>query len=327
LHSDKGLNRRCELAFLRSNAFTIYLSTIKIQCSRRAELTSCFIKALYFPEIVLAFNEFFTFDDEMYGTTRPLKSSVCVTTPAISFVDSFLENASQSIQNNVSQKPNCMSLDFISLETIQEIAQQYGYWAVFLGILLENLGLPIPGETVTLAGGFLAGNDQLNYWIVLADAASGAFLGGNIGYWIGRRGGWPLLLRVGRIFRIQDDRLESLKRQFSENAAKTVFLGRFIALLRTFASPLAGIVQMPFLTFTIYNTLGAITWASVMVSLSYFAGQVVPLEKLVAWAGQFAFVMLLIAIAWIVVPFWLESRKVKEIINDVQPDDQPIGEP
>jgi membrane protein DedA with SNARE-associated domain len=219
-----------------------------------------------------------------------------------------------------------MSLDFISIETIEKVAQQYGYWAVFLGIFLESLGLPIPGETVTLAGGFLAGNDQLNYWIVLADASLGAILGGNVGYWIGRRGGWALLLRVGRLFRVGEEQMESLKRQFGENASRTVFVGRFIALLRTFASPLAGIVQMPYLTFTVYNTLGAITWASVMVSLSYFAGQFVPLEKMVAWAGQFAFVMLFIAIAWIAVPLWLESRKVKEAAEtDSQPDDQPAS--
>ena len=219
-----------------------------------------------------------------------------------------------------------MSLDFISIETIEKVAQQYGYWAVFLGIFLESFGLPIPGETVTLAGGFLAGNGQLDYWLVLANAVAGAILGGNVGYWIGRQGGWRLLLRVGRFFRIGEERLEALRRQFSENAARTVFMGRFIALLRTFASPLAGIVQMPYLTFTIYNTLGAITWASVVVSLSYFAGQFVPLEKMVAWAGQFAFVMLFVAIAWIGIPLWLESRKIKEVVEtDPKRDDQPAS--
>lgn len=205
-----------------------------------------------------------------------------------------------------------MSLDFISLETIEELAQQYGYWAVFLGILLENVGFPIPGETVTLAGGFLAGSHQLNYWIVLADAIAGATIGGNIGYWVGRQGGWPLLVNVGRVFRVREEQLVSLKNQFSENAAKAVFLGRFIALLRMFASPLAGIAQMPYLKFMLYNTLGAAVWASVMVTLSYFAGQVVPLEKLVEWASRFAIVMLLLAAAWIVVPLWLEARKAKQ---------------
>lgn len=205
-----------------------------------------------------------------------------------------------------------MSLDFVSLESIQALAQQYGYWAVFLGILLENIGLPIPGETVTLAGGFLAGSDQLNYWIVLSDAILGATIGGNIGYWVGRSGGWPLLLGVGRVFRVQEPQLISLKNQFSENAAKAVFLGRFVALLRIFASPLAGIAQMPYSRFMLYNTLGAAVWASVMVTLSYFAGQVVPLEKLVTWASKFAIVTLLIVIAWIVIPLWWESRKAKQ---------------
>jgi membrane protein DedA with SNARE-associated domain len=87
-----------------------------------------------------------------------------------------------------------MSLEFISLEKIQEIAHQYGYWAVFIGILLENLGIPLPGETVTLVGGFLAGSGQLNYWFVLGSAILGAVIGGTCGYWIGRYTGWPFSL-------------------------------------------------------------------------------------------------------------------------------------
>lgn len=205
-----------------------------------------------------------------------------------------------------------MSLDFISVETIQDFAQHYGYWAVFLGILLENIGIPIPGETVTLAGGFLAGNHQLSYWLVLGNAVLGATLGGNVGYWVGRYGGWPLLLAIGRLFRVEEVRLIALRDQFSENATKAVFLGRFVALLRIFASPLAGIAQMPYLKFLFYNTLGAFAWALTMVSLSYFAGQFIPLDQLVAWASQFALLTLLIVLAWLIVPFWLESRKAKQ---------------
>ncbi|MFM7368608.1 MAG: DedA family protein, partial [Sphaerospermopsis kisseleviana] len=97
-----------------------------------------------------------------------------------------------------------MSFELFSLENIQEFAQSYGYWAIFLGILLENLGIPLPGETVTLVGGFLAGSDELNYWLVLGDAVTGAVIGGTFGYWIGRVGGWPFLLQVGKIFRISE---------------------------------------------------------------------------------------------------------------------------
>jgi len=209
-----------------------------------------------------------------------------------------------------------MSLDFISLENIQEIAHQYGYWAIFLGILLENLGIPLPGETVTLVGGFLAGNDELNYWLVLADAASGAAIGGICGYWIGRIGGWSLLMRLASLLRISEVKVLGIKEKFSENAAKTVFFGRFFALLRIFASPLAGIAEMPFTKFLLYNFLGAGAWASTMVSLAFFAGKVVSLEELVKWVGQFAILALLILVALIAVPLWLESRQVKEITTE-----------
>lgn len=200
-------------------------------------------------------------------------------------------------------------MEFISVETIQALAQQYGYWAIFFGILLENLGLPIPGETVTIVGGFLSGSDQLTYGWVLTDAAAGATIGGNIGYWIGRKGGLPLLLTVGKFLRIPESQIQNLRSQFSENAVKAVFIGRFIALLRVFASPLAGIAEMPYWKFTLYNTLGAVAWATVMVSLAFFAGQLVPLEKLIALASQFSLAALGLVVLAIGLPIFLESRK------------------
>lgn len=205
-----------------------------------------------------------------------------------------------------------MSLELISLDTIQQLAHEYGYWAVFLGIMLENTGLPIPGETISLVGGFLAGNDELDYWYVLGCAIAGAVIGDNLGYWIGFYGGWPLLLRIGQLFRIDEERLLEVREQFSKNAAKAVFLGRFVALLRIFAGPLAGIAQMRYTTFLLCNFAGAATWASVMISLSYFVGRVVPLSTLVAWVAQFAVVALLLVIAWIVVPIWLELRRSRQ---------------
>ncbi|NET01120.1 MAG: DedA family protein [Sphaerospermopsis sp. SIO1G2] len=204
-----------------------------------------------------------------------------------------------------------MSFELISLESIQEFAQSYGYWAIFLGILLENLGIPLPGETVTLVGGFLAGSDELNYWLVLGDAVAGAVIGGNCGYWIGRVGGWPFLLQVGKIFRISEERLLGIKEQFGENAAKAVFFGRFFALLRIFAAPLAGIAEMSFGKFLVYNLAGATAWGSAMVTLAFFAGKIVSLEQLVAWVSQFAILALIILVAVIAIPIWWESRQVK----------------
>ncbi len=214
-----------------------------------------------------------------------------------------------------------MSFEFLSPEIIEQIAQKYGYWAVFFGIFLENLGLPIPGETVTIVGGFLAGSHQLEVQWVLLDAACGAAAGGTVGYAIGAKGGWALLTKLGQLLRFKESQLEDLRRKFSENAGKAVFFGRFIALFRVFASPLAGISGMPFWTFMGYNVAGAITWASVMVGLSYFAGQVVPLEKLIDFATQFAFVALLLVAVAIGLPLWLESRKKdEEILPSVTKD-------
>ena len=201
-----------------------------------------------------------------------------------------------------------MSFDLISLEMIQTLAREYGYGAVFLGMLLENMGIPIPGETITIVGGFLAGSGELNYWWVLASAIGGAVLGDNFGYWIGYYGGWALLTRLGRLFRIREEQLIGVRDRFSQNAAKAVFLGRFVALLRIFAGPLAGIARMPYPQFIFFNLAGATIWASVMVSLAYFIGKLVPLEQLIAWVAQFTLLTLVGVAGWIGLSAWLDSR-------------------
>ncbi|MBF2083948.1 DedA family protein [Thermoleptolyngbya sp. C42_A2020_037] len=206
-----------------------------------------------------------------------------------------------------------MSLELLSLEALENLAHEYGYWVVFLGIMLENTGVPLPGETITLVGGFLAGSDELNYWLVLASATAGAVLGDNFGYWIGYFGGWPLLVRAGRVFRIEESRLLAVRKQFSENAARAVIFGRFLALLRIFAGPLAGIAQMPYPQFLLCNLIGALSWASVMVTLAFFVGKLIPLEQLVTIVGQFAVVALLLFCAAIALPIWLEHRAKQEL--------------
>ncbi len=196
-----------------------------------------------------------------------------------------------------------MVFDWLSVETLQSLAQQYGYVVVFLGILLESLGLPLPGESIVLVGGFLAGHGELAFtWVVLS-AIAGAILGGNCGYWVGVYGGWPLLLKVGQFFRVQEEALNDLQERFSENAGRAVFLGRFVALLRIFASPMAGIAKMSYGRFMIYNCAGAIIWAATMVSLAFFAGQLISLGELVAVVSEFSLVILGALVAWLVFPY------------------------
>lgn len=199
--------------------------------------------------------------------------------------------------------------ELVSIELVQDIAREYGYWAVFVGVLLENMGIPIPGETVTLVGGFLAGSDELNVWYVLGAATSGAILGDSGGYLLGYYGGWPLLVRVGKLLKVPESTLMGLRDRFSKNADKAVLFGRFVTLLRVFAGPLAGITRMPYPKFLLCNAIGAATWASVMVSLTYFLGQLVPLPVIMKWTAQFAGVAFVLVVGAIAVAWWLESRR------------------
>ena len=199
--------------------------------------------------------------------------------------------------------------ELISLELVQDVAREYGYWAVFCGILLENMGIPLPGETITLVGGFLAGSHELSVWYVIGAATAGAIIGDNGGYLLGYYGGWPLLVKVSGWFGVPEPRLEEVRDRFSKSAGKAVLLGRFVALLRVFAGPLAGITRMPYPKFLLCNAIGAATWASVMVSLAYFFGQLVPLPVLMKWVGQFAGTTLCIVVGWIITVWWIESRQ------------------
>ena len=194
----------------------------------------------------------------------------------------------------------------LDLDTIQAIIKDYGYWSVFFGIALENAGVPLPGETLTVVGGFLAGSGDLKYGGVLGCAISGAILGDSCGYWLGRWGGWPVLTRLGKLLRISDEKLETTRDRFNKNAGAAVFFGRFVALLRIFAGPLAGIVAMPYWKFLIYNAAGAIVWGTVTVTLAFVGGQLVPLETLVGWMGNFATAILGILILAIALPIVID---------------------
>lgn len=209
-----------------------------------------------------------------------------------------------------------MSLELFSLETVQEIARLYGYWAVFIGIALENMGIPLPGETIVIVGGFLAGSSELNYGYVLGSAIAGAVLGDNFGYWAGRVGGWQLLVKIARVFRIEEQKLEQVRDRYTKNAAQAVFFGRFVTLLRIFAGPLAGITKMPYKQFLLCNFGGAAVWATTIVTLAFVLGKVVSLEQIISWVAQFGIAALLLVIAIPVAHFGWEYAQSKLLPKD-----------
>jgi membrane protein DedA with SNARE-associated domain len=190
-------------------------------------------------------------------------------------------------------------MDFLhnSLQLIEQYMLAYGYWAVFFGVMLENAGLPIPGETILLVGGYFAASrpDQFNLIRVMLTAATGAVIGDNIGFAIGHHYGRGFLLRIGRFFFLTPKRFEHMENYFFKHGNKTILVARFITGLRVFAALLAGASRkMPWRVFLAYNVAGAILWAVVITLLGYLFGQSLPL--LVKWVGRTGTILLVAAI-------------------------------
>ena len=201
--------------------------------------------------------------------------------------------------------------EFLSTANLEDLLNTWGYGVVFAAMVLESAGLPLPGETVTLLGGYAAGSGHLNLAGVIAAASSGAMVGDSIGYWVGRRAGWPLLLRVGRWLRQSPEQMETLRIQFLNHAGKSVLLGRFVAVLRVLAGPMAGAVGMPYGRFLVFNCTGALLWATTMVSLAWLGGRWIPFQRMVEGVLEFGIGALVLVALIVAVPkllSWWESR-------------------
>src|SRR6266550_8006074 len=181
------------------------------------------------------------------------------------------------------------------LSTLLSYFAQYGYWVVFFGVMLENAGVPVPGETILLAAGFFAASGHFNIALVMAIACLGAVLGDNAGYFIGRKLGRATLLRIGRFVCLTPKRLVMFETFFAQHGDKTILVARFITGLRVFAALLAGASKMRWRVFFVYNVAGALLWSIVITTLGYLFGQSLPL--LVKWVGRSGTILLIVAIA------------------------------
>jgi membrane-associated protein len=160
------------------------------------------------------------------------------------------------------------------LDLLRTLLTRYGYWAVGITLLLENAGLPVPGETVLLLASFLAySKDELQLSWVIAVAICAATVGDNLGFLIGSRGGRPFLERYQRRFRLKAEIFARGEELFARYGGATVFFARFVFGLRVIAGPLAGVLRMPWRSFAVWNFLGAVVWVSVISFVGYTFGQ------------------------------------------------------
>lgn len=188
---------------------------------------------------------------------------------------------------------------------LTDLFARYGYFVVFFGVLLENAGVPVPGETILLAGAALARFGHLSLVWVVATAVMGAVLGDNVGFVIGRRGGRRLLERHGRIFGFTARRLDQFDGFFARHGAKTVFAARFVTGLRVVGAVLAGASTLPWGRFLIFNAAGAVAWACTFGAVGYALGY--SWETIERWIGHLGLV-LLVAVAVVAVFAMVRSR-------------------
>ena len=215
--------------------------------------------------------------------------------------------------------------ELLDLATVSALLQQWGYGLVFVAMLLENAGLPLPGETITLLGGYAAGSGHLNLLGVVAAATSGAILGDNLGYWLGRRLGWAVMLRLGRLLRQSDGQMEELRVRFLLHAGKSVFLGRFVAVLRVIAGPMAGAVGMPYRKFLLCNAAGALVWATTMVSLAWLGGRWIPFKSMAKGVVEFGLGVLVLVVLLLLIPRFMSRLEAKSQLKHGEIC-EPVGE-
>ena len=152
------------------------------------------------------------------------------------------------------------------------LVHDYGLIALFLIVMLESGGVPLPGETALVAAGVFASQGELNIVEVIAVAAAAAIIGDNLGYWAGRTGGRKLLERSKFLSRWMERVLPWAEGFFHRHGAKTIFIGRFFSVLRVTAAWMAGVSRMQWLKFLAWNAAGGICWAVLVGLVAYYLG-------------------------------------------------------
>jgi membrane protein DedA with SNARE-associated domain len=206
------------------------------------------------------------------------------------------------------------------LDAVMSRLADYGAGIVFLTILVESSGLPVPGESLLVAAGVLAGQGRLPFWEVFLAAWAGGFAGDNIGYALGRRYGRGFVYRYAARFGIPRERVLHLERRFLERGPPIILFARFVFILRQLSGFLAGTAGMPYGRFSLFNLLGAALWPLAYCGGAYALGSAV--EAYLA-AGRWVFagvaVVFVIALGLTIRTFLREARGSADVSGEPPP--------
>ncbi len=192
---------------------------------------------------------------------------------------------------------------------------------------IESTGIPFPGETMLIAAAIYAGSTHhLALWLVITAAAAGAILGDNLGFWVGREGGYRLLRRYGHVIRLDERKLKLGQYLFLKHGGKVVFFGRFVAVLRAWAAFLAGTNRMPWPRFLVYNVAGGTLWATLYGLGGYVLG-----NNIHRVSGPLGVVLVVLGIVAILASFVYLRRNERRLEDEAERalpgplDDRPPG--
>jgi membrane protein DedA with SNARE-associated domain len=157
---------------------------------------------------------------------------------------------------------------------VQHFFTHHGLPLLFVVVMLESFGIPLPGETALIFFGVLAAQGNYDIVAVIVVAASAAIIGDNLGYWfIGRLGGRALFRRNKYLHRYSETVIPRAERIMQRHGAATVFFGRFVAILRFTAAWVAGLGRMHWWKFLFWNAAGGIAWATLVGLVAYYGGK------------------------------------------------------
>ena len=212
------------------------------------------------------------------------------------------------------------------IASITDVANNVGLPVMFLLIMLESSGLPLPGETALFAAAILSSKGKYPIEAVIVLAAAAAIIGDNIGYGIGRRWGRKLLTTPGPFFNHRQAAMRIGDPFFARHGSKAVFFGRFFAGLRIAAAWLAGMTRMHWATFFLWNALGGIVWATSYGLLAYFLGHAA--ERIVKTVGIGGVIVFVVGIVALGVWRWrLERRRVATLVANSPPPKHETQDP
>jgi membrane protein DedA with SNARE-associated domain len=194
------------------------------------------------------------------------------------------------------------------IQALAPVVSSYGYFGVGLLVTAEDFGIPAPGETVLIAAAFYAGLGELNIWVVALVGFLGAVIGDNIGFAIGNYGGLPLVERFGKYVFLTHERLKTAEKFFNRHGGKLVVVARFVEGFRQLNGIIAGISDMRWAKFILFNAIGAALWVALWTTVGYLGGS--HIETFLRYQLYVTVAVVLGLLTFVAFKFWQKHRKI-----------------